>query len=113
MTREDLPDVGAASAPNGGMSRRKIIIGGATLAAAGVAVGAVIPIGSSSESGQATPAALPDEALDGAPSTPEPIVVHLRNADSGQMLMLVGTRHVTFTDRAMADLFVRTAATAT
>lgn len=110
MTREEL--AGAGSPQSGGMSRRKLIIGGASLAAAGVAVGAVIPIGSADDQ-TAAPQSQPSGDETGPPTGPEQVVVHVRDAQSGRLDLFVGTRHFSFTDRAVSDQLVKAAASAT
>lgn len=104
MAHEEQFD-GAGSAAQQGISRRKLIATSATLAAAGVAVGAVgMGVASSSE-GQSV--ALTDGS--GAPGSGEPVMVYLKNADSGQFDVFVGDRHASFADRSMADQVVQAA----
>ena len=89
-----------------GISRRKLIATSATLAAAGVAVGAA-------GMGVATSAGNPVAAADGSgPGTGEPVMVHLKDANSGQFDVFVGERHASFTDRGMAAQVVQAASTA-
>lgn len=108
MAHEEQLD-GAGSVAQSGISRRKMIATGATLAAAGVAVGAVgVGIASSSE-GHTASAASGDA---GAPGTGEPVMVYLKNADSGQFEVYVGDRHASFADRSMAAQVVQAAARA-
>ena len=78
-----------------GLTRRKVIQTGAGIAAAGVVVGAGVPLVNSTltsdaESGE--PVAAPDK----------PVMVHLRDAGSGHFDVFVGTRRVQVTDRAFA-----------
>lgn len=89
------------------LSRRKLIVSGATLAAAGVATGALVTTSVHATSPVAGAAVEP-----GAPTPDEPVVVHLRDVQNGQLELFVGTRHVSFTDPAMAAALARTAATA-
>jgi hypothetical protein len=86
MTYQQLPE---RAEPN----RRKVILTGAGIAAAGVAVGAGVPLVSSlsdDESGEAV----------AAPS--KPVMVHLRDAASGRFDLFVGTERVEVTDRGFA-----------
>ena len=78
----------------GTVSRRKLILTGASLAAAGVAVGAA--------------AAIPLTAGDDTAQTPvgdgpgDPVMVHLRDATTGRFDVFVGTRRIQLDDRAFA-----------
>jgi nitrous oxide reductase len=78
-----------------GISRRKMIATGATLAAAGVAVGAV-------GMGVVAPGAPNAPAASGAPGAGDPMMVYLKNAESGQFDVFVGERHASFANRDMA-----------
>jgi hypothetical protein len=97
--------------PAGGVPRRRVILNGAGLAAAGLVVGAAAGVaadslvggsGDSGGSGASGPAAAPSD----------PVMVHLRDADSGQLDLFVGTRHIQFTDRGFASRLVEVAETA-
>jgi hypothetical protein len=77
----------------GTVSRRRLILTGAGLAAAGVAVGAVAAI----------PFAASDDTPGAASADPEkPVMVHLRSATDGTFDVFVGTNRVQLTDRAFA-----------
>jgi hypothetical protein len=78
-----------------GISRRKMIATGATLAAAGVAVGAV-------GMGVVAPGSPNAPAASGAPGAGDPMMVYLKNAESGQFDVFVGERHASFANRDMA-----------
>jgi hypothetical protein len=80
-----------------GTSRRKVILTGAGLAAAGVVVGAGVPLATSRMASGDTEAGEPVAA----PS--EPVMVHLRDAASGHFDAFVGTRRIQFTDHAFAS----------
>lgn len=73
-----------------GMSRRRALLTGAGLAAAGVVVGA------------AAPSVVPGFAeSDGPAENPaDPVMVHLRDAGSGELDVFVGDRRIQVTDRA-------------
>lgn len=86
--------------PAGGVSRRRVILNGAGLAAAGLVVGAAVPLAASGISGGSAEPAATGTGPAAAPS--DPVMVHLRDAGSGQFDVFVGTRHVQFTDRAFA-----------
>jgi len=79
-----------------GLTRRKVIVTGASAAAVGVVVGAGVPlVGSQFASGEAEagePVAAPDK----------PVMVHLRDARAGHFDVFVGTEKVQVTDRAFA-----------
>jgi hypothetical protein len=83
----------------GTVSRRKLIVTGATLAAAGVAVGAAAAI----------PFATNDDDTTGAASAnpDKPVMVHLRSATEGTFDVFVGTDRVQLTDRAFAARLVQ------
>jgi hypothetical protein len=76
----------------GTVSRRKLILTGASLAAAGVAVGAAASIPFSATENAAAPSASPSE----------PVMVHLRDAATGRFDVFVGTRRIQLDDRAFA-----------
>jgi hypothetical protein len=95
MLHDQQPDT-AAREP-GIVSRRRLILTGAGLAAAGVAVGAAAAIPLSAGSDPA--AELPAQA-GGGPA--EPVMVHLRDAATGQFDVFVGTRRLQLDDRAFA-----------
>ena len=81
---------GTPAARGGGVSRRRALLTGAGLAAAGVAVGAAVP---SAVSGIAEPG--------GPVANPaDPVMVHLRDAGSGELDVFVGDRRIQVTDRA-------------
>jgi hypothetical protein len=104
MAHEEQAAPGAES----GISRRKLIAAGGTLAVAGVAVGAAgMSVVSSPEHPAASASADP-----GGPGSGEPVMVHLKDANSGQFDVFVGERHSSFTDRAMAAQVIQAASTA-
>ena len=77
----------------GTVSRRKLIFTGASLAAAGMAVGAAATI----------PFSGSDDVPGLAAANPEkPVMVHLRSATDGTFDVFVGTDRVQLTDRAFA-----------
>jgi hypothetical protein len=92
MLHEQQPD--AAAREPGTVSRRRLIFTGASLAAAGVVVGAAatIPLTAGDNTAQ-----MPDGA---APA--EPVMVHLRDAATGRFDVFIGTRRIQLDDRAFA-----------
>jgi hypothetical protein len=83
-------------AERAGLSRRKVIMTGAGLAAAGVVVGAGVPLAASNlADGRGAPGKP-------VPAPAEPVMVHLRDSASGHFDVFVGTRRIQFTDRAFA-----------
>lgn len=94
MLHEQQPDT-AASEPRT-VSRRKLIITGASLAAAGVAVGAAASIPFSASDAAA---AAPDSPSE---NPAEPVMVHLRDAVKGDFDVFVGTTRFKLNDRAFA-----------
>ncbi|HEU5475058.1 MAG TPA: hypothetical protein VFV67_30815 [Actinophytocola sp.] len=104
MAHQEQFDSGVAAATDG-ISRRKLIVTGGALAAAGVAVGAAIPLVTSSDGHAA--------AAGGAAAAPtDPVMVHMRDANSGQFDLFIGERRASFTDRALAAQLARAAADA-
>ncbi|MEU5261579.1 hypothetical protein [Amycolatopsis sp. NPDC021455] len=95
MAQEEQPGTTAASA--GGVSRRRALLAGAGLAAAGVAVGAGVP---SVVSGIA-------EAGGPVTNPADPVMVHLRDAGSGELDVFVGDRRIQVTDRAFTARLVK------
>jgi hypothetical protein len=80
-----------------GLKRRKVILTGAGIAAAGVVVGAGVPLVSSqmasgSEGEPGEPVAAPAK----------PVMVHLRDARRGHFDVFVGTERVEVTDPSFA-----------
>jgi hypothetical protein len=98
--QEQFEDAAAATT---GISRRKLIVTGATLAVAGAAVGAAIPLVTAHDGHAETGA---------GPAPTDPVMVHMRNADSGEFVLFVGERRTEFTDRGLAAQLTRTAASA-
>jgi hypothetical protein len=90
MTHEQHPE-------RAGLSRRKVILTGAGVAAAGVVVGAGVPLVNSLQTDGSA------EAADGQTAAPDlPVMVHLRDAKAGRFDVFVGTQRVQLTDRAFA-----------
>jgi len=81
------------------LSRRSVILKGAGLAAAGVVVGAAVPLAAEEFSNQPDQSERTESAAAG-PSAP--VMVHLRDARTGNFDVFVGTRRVEVTDRAFA-----------
>jgi hypothetical protein len=92
MLHSQLPE--PAPREPGTVSRRRLVLTGAGLAAAGVAVGAAAAIPFS-----ATDSGAPDE-VGAAPK--DPVVVHLRNANEGTFDVFIGTERIQLVDRAFA-----------
>jgi hypothetical protein len=86
-------DPGAEPREPGTVSRRRLIFTGASLAAAGVAVGAAASI----------PFHTGESAAEGANANPEvPVMVHLRSATDGTFDVFFGQKRVQVTDSAFA-----------
>jgi hypothetical protein len=94
MAHEEQRADGATAASQDGLTRRKVIVTGAAIAAAGVAVGAGGALLASDHSGPSRVA--------GAAQPSEPVMVHLKDAQSGQLDLFVGQRRLSFTDRDIA-----------
>jgi hypothetical protein len=89
MTHEQHPE-------RAGLTRRKVILTGAGVAAAGVVVGAGVPLVSSLQADGTAAAGEPVAAVD------KPVMVHLRDARAGRFDVFVGTERISLTDRAFA-----------
>ena len=83
---------GGAAASQDRISRRKVIVTGAAMAAVGVAAGA----------GGAALISSSDSTTGGVAQPGEPVMVHLKDAQSGQLDLFVGERRLSFNDRALA-----------
>lgn len=104
-----MPDIDDSGAPAAGTeghpSRRSMLKGAAGVGAAGIAATAL--------AGMAVPAAAATKApVRTTPgpeegNTDEPIVVHVRDAASGEIDLFRGTTQVRFNDRALAARIVR------
>lgn len=107
MPTED-PMVGPSDQDAGtGLSRRGLLRGAAGIGVAGVAAGLLV-----SEAGTAA-AATTSSAAQSAPgaasASTEPLVAHMRNAQTGEFDVYVGTRHVRFRDPELAARLARAA----
>jgi hypothetical protein len=86
-------DPGTEPRDPGTVSRRRLIFTGASLAAAGVAVGAVASI----------PFSAAESTSESAGADPEvPVMVHLRSAADGTFDVFFGTKRVQMKDSAFA-----------
>jgi hypothetical protein len=103
MAHEEQLAPGAESAPQSGITRRKLIATGATVAVAGVAAGTVGTLGAS---------AVHDHMVAAGPAPEEQVMVHLQDAKSGRLVLFVGERKMSFTDHAVAAAIVKNAANA-
>lgn len=92
MLHEQQP--GPAAPEPGTVSRRKLITTGATLAVAGVAVGAAAAI--------PLTAAMDGESGNAAADPKKPVMLHLKSAKDGTFYVFNGTKRIQITDRAFA-----------
>jgi hypothetical protein len=99
MAHEEQFHGDAAAASQDGISRRKVIVTGAAIAAAGVAAGAGGALLVSDNDAYAS--------ADGAAQPGEPVMVHLKDAQSGQLDLFVGERRLSFNDRGLAAQLAR------
>jgi hypothetical protein len=96
-----------------GFDRRKFLKGtsvAAGLAGAMTVVPGVIP--AFAKSATATPRATRSPSAGGATKTSsngDPVVVHVRDAKTGQIDMFIGQSHVTVNDRALANRIISAA----
>jgi hypothetical protein len=86
------------------VTRRSFLIKGSAgaVGAAGLAAGG---IALSSAAAADEPALRPDEAAD----VPGPVLVDIKDAATGEVLILVGEREVSFTDQALVAKVLRAA----
>jgi len=102
-----MPSHDTEPAPAGGVSRRSVIRGAATAGAAGLAVtafgGALSPAAAASTPASGRTAAPADEVK--APAGP--IVVHVRNAKSGDIEVFSGTSQTRLRDTDLAARIAR------
>jgi hypothetical protein len=101
----------AAVVPSG-LSRRRMLRGAAGVGAAGLAAAAVTgaaaaPARAVTARSAAAPARVPEEAADAGPS--EPVVVHLRDARSGELDVFSGVGHTRVHDPELAARLARMA----
>jgi len=106
MPRHDTHSSSASpAAPAEGVSRRSVIRGAATAGAAGLAVtalgGALSPAASASTRASARGAAPASAAAD-VKAPARPIVVHVRNAKSGDIEVFSGTSQTRLRDKDLA-----------
>jgi hypothetical protein len=106
--RSDDPTT-ATGEPQSGMSRRSVLRGAAGVGAAGLAAAAV-----AGAAGPALAAAAPASSRrhDAGPAasattTAEPVVVHVRDARSGEMDVFAGTSHSRLRDPDLAARLAR------
>jgi nitrous oxide reductase len=107
-------DAKRAARTERGLSRRSVLQGAAAAGAAGLAVSALGAAAASpalaatrsadSSAGPASAAALHDEA-----GHPDPIVVHVRNARSGDIEVFSGTNSTRLRDKDLAARIARAA----
>ena len=102
-----MPSHDTQPSPAGGVSRRSVIRGAATAGAAGLAVtafgGALSPAAAASTPASGRTAAPADEVK--APAGP--IVVHVRNAKSGDIEVFSGTDQTRLRDTDLAARIAR------
>jgi len=84
---------------SGAMSRRRALLTGAGLVAAGVAIGASGGLATAQFAASGSFAASAEE-------TPLPVMVHLRDASTGQLDVFFGDNKVTIEDAAFAARLV-------
>jgi hypothetical protein len=106
MPRHDTHSSSASpAAPAEGVSRRSVIRGAATAGAAGLAVtalgGALSPAAAASTRAPAS-ASAPSAADAGVKAPAGPIVVHVRNAKSGDIEVFSGTSQTRLRDKDLA-----------
>ncbi|MCF2534042.1 hypothetical protein [Yinghuangia soli] len=99
----DTSPPAAASESDTLPSRRAMLRGTAAAGAAGLAATML------AAPAHAAPAAQSPEIAEPAPRNAEPVVVHLRDAESGELDVFTGHEHRRVTDPALADALRRAA----
>jgi hypothetical protein len=109
-----MPRHDTQSSPAEGVSRRSVIRGAATAGAAGLAVtalgGALSPAAAASTRAPARAGAAAPAVADAAPAVADaagPIVVHVRNAKSGDIEVFSGTSQTRLRDTDLAARIAR------
>jgi hypothetical protein len=104
MSGDDIPST-ESEGSGGKMSRRGLLRNTAGLGAATVAAGLLVDaLASPASAATAAPATAPNTSTAAAvpASAGEPMVAHVRDARTGEIDLFVGTRHIRFTDPAVA-----------
>ncbi len=97
------PEPDAVSEP--GMDRRGLMRNAAGMGAAGIAAGVLLTAGPASAAEPAAPAA--GAKAGQAPVSQEPLVVHVRDAATGELDLYQGERHRRVVDRDLAAALAR------
>jgi hypothetical protein len=92
--------------PQGGPSRRSLLRGAAGAGAAGIAAAVALRTAAPARAAAAARTRTPDASGNQAP-VDGPVVVHLRDARSGEMDVFAGTRQVRLTDPDLAARLTR------
>ena len=107
-----MPSHDTQSSSDGGVSRRSVIRGAATAGAAGLAAtalgGALSPAAAASTRAASTTGAASTAGAGGDVKAPAgPIVVHVRNAKSGDIEVFSGTSQTRLRDKDLAARIAR------
>ncbi len=107
MSSQDAKRAAGAVSPAGRLTRRSLLRGAATAGAAGLAAtamgGAAMGAAASPALASASQPAVPAQAHD----QHEPIVVHVRDARSGDIEVFAGTRQTQLRDKDLAARIAR------
>ena len=98
-------------AKHAGLSRRSLLQGAATAGAAGLAVtamGAAAPAMAATATATATATAPAADQADGHDTAAGPIMVHVRDARSGDIEVFAGTSQTRLRDKDLAARIART-----
>jgi|HubBroStandDraft_4_1064222.scaffolds.fasta_scaffold24614_4 hypothetical protein len=108
-----VPLAPAAADAFPGLSRRRVLRGAAGAGAAGLAVAAgglaAAPTPALAETARPAVPSVPAAATAAGIDAAEPVVVHLRDARSGEMDVFAGTRHTRVHDPDLAARLARAA----
>ena len=105
MSSQDAKRGADAGSPAGRLTRRSLLRGAATAGAAGLAVTAMGAAAGPALASASQPA-VPDQTQ-GHHGRHEPIVVHVRDARSGDIEVFAGTRQTQFRDKDLAARIAR------
>jgi hypothetical protein len=109
MSAQSYADSAAATEPVPSLSRRSMLRGAAGAGAAGLAAAAVASAATPALAAatSAVPAARSAHSAAGPAGAAEPVVVHLRDARSGEMDIFAGTSHIRLRDPDLAARLTR------
>jgi hypothetical protein len=95
-------DSKSAGSDGGGVTRRGLLRGAASVGAAGLAVGLAAGSGLPAAAATTMNAATTHQPAVAPSNADQPVVAHVRDATTGAIDLYVGTRHIALTDPQLA-----------